>query len=190
METQKPTESEEIPRRRTRPVSFRLPEGLIYELKKEASLNQDELGSFGREILSKYLSWGRHSEKVGLIPTSKEFVKDVLEYLPDDVVRKLASKSGRNMMVELTLSAEGNLTAEGFVSVFSNWLTACGISYRLDRKDGYNCVVSHGLGKKWSVYLQGLVASMCEELPTKLRCETVVKADSLTVRLRNVSRLP
>lgn len=190
MEAQKSVESTEVQRRRTRPVSFRLPEGLIYELKKESSLNQDELGSFGRTILAKYLSWGRHSDKVGLMPISKEFMKDILEYLPDDVVRKLASKAGRNMIVELTLSAEGNLTAEGFVSVFNNWLGACGFNYRLDKKDGYSYAISHNMGKKWSVYLQSLVGAMCEELPSKLRYDAVVKGDSLVIKLKNVSRLP
>jgi len=173
------------PRKKTRPVSFRMSEDLIFELRKEASMNQKDLGSFGRDILSKYLVWGRHAEKVGLLPISKEFMKDVLEYLPDDVVRKLASKAGRNEMVELTLSAEGNLTAEGFFTVFNNWLDACGITYRLDRKDLHRYTITHGLGKKWSVYLQSLFAAMCEELPTKLRVDTELKADSIVIKLKS-----
>ena len=171
-------------RKRTKPVSFRLSEDLIYELKKEASLRQEDLGSFGRGILSRYVDWERHSEKVHLIPVTKEFIKDTMEYLPDEVVKRIASKSGRNMMVDLTLIAQGSLTTEAFVSVFNVWLRACEISFRFERVNGYDYAISHSLGKKWSMYLQCMVEAMCEELPTKTHCTFEPRAESISIHLR------
>ena len=171
-------------RKRTKPVSFRLSEELVYELRKEASLRQEDLGSFGRVILSRYIDWERHSSKVHLIPVTKEFLKDTLEYLPDEVVKRLAAKAGRNMLVELTLIAQGSLTTEAFVSVFSEWLKASEMTFRFEKADGYDYAISHALGKKWSIYLQSMIEAMCEELPTKTHCSFETKPERISIHLK------
>jgi hypothetical protein len=173
-----------IVRRRTRPVSFRLPEHLIYELRKEASLNQEDLGTFGRDLITSYLDWGRHSRRLNLLPVSREFLKDTLEYLPDDVILKIAAKAGRNTMIDLTLLAQGTLTLETFVSIFDQWLRACGMTVRSEKADGYSYVISHSLGRKWSLYLQQIVSVMCEELPMRIHSGFQLRDDTVAFQLR------
>ncbi len=146
-------------------------------------MNQQDLSTFGRNILVHYIEWDRYGEKLNFIPVTKEFLKDTLEYLPDAVIRRIASKAGRNALVDLTLIAQGTLTAETFANVLNDWLKASRVTFRYEKKDGYHYAISHSLGRKWSVYLESLVEAMCEELPTKVHCRVERRDGSIAIHL-------
>ncbi len=172
------------PQRRTKPVSFRLSETLINELKKEASMNQEDLSSLGKDILTRYIDWGRHSRRLNLVPVSREFLKDLFEYLSEDTIRKIASKAGRNTLVELTLLAQGTMTLESFSSMLTKWLKACGMTVSFERNGEYRFVISHSQGRKWSSFLAQTISAISEELPMKVKVRSEIRNETLVVELK------
>ncbi|MDA4127914.1 MAG: hypothetical protein OK422_00380 [Thaumarchaeota archaeon] len=170
-------------RKKTLPVTFRLPEDLVRELKEEAESADVTVGTLGREVLSRYVSWDTNTKKLRLVPTTRGFVKDVLGYLSDSALKDVASGSGKHEMLGLILMIKGNLTTDSFVSVFKEWLRSCGMTVRFERTSGYHFVISHDMGGKWSLYMAHLATATSAELPNRLSVYYEVRDNTLSLRL-------
>lgn len=77
---------------RTETITFRLPSSLIDELRKDAELEDVSLNALVTRIFSNHVQWERYERKVGLLPMTKPFLKEVLNQMTDDQVIDLAYK--------------------------------------------------------------------------------------------------
>src|ERR671930_2207525 len=77
----------------TETITFRLPSSLIEELRKDAELEKISLNTFVTKIFTNHIQWERYERKVGLLPMTKPFIKEVLNQLTDDQIANLAQRT-------------------------------------------------------------------------------------------------
>ena len=177
-----------VDKKRTYPITFRLPESLVADLKNEADISHISLNALVKQILDRYIIWERHSNKMGLVPMTRPFLKDAIENLSPVKIKAIACNSSKDALKELVLITKGNLTVSSLVAVFNEWLVASHMTYRYEY-DGkaYHYVISHNLGEKWSLYLSELLTAVCKDL-NMINPLIQIRNDSVTVSLPHVEQ--
>jgi len=166
---------------KTYPITFRLPVTLVEELKRESANSRVSLNTLVKQIFDKYILWERHSNKLGLIPSTRPFLAETLKNLSDEQIKHIAYNGSKNALKELVLLARGDLSLHSFVSVFNEWLKASWMAYRYEfdgKKHRY--VIHHNLGIKWSLYLSDLLTAISVDL-TCVNPHVVIRKESISV---------
>ena len=76
----------------TETITFRLPTALLEELRKDAELEKINLNAFVTRIFTNHVQWERYERKMGLLPMTKPFLKEVINQLTNDQIMNLAQK--------------------------------------------------------------------------------------------------
>jgi len=171
---------EEDDKKKTYPITFRIPEKLLEDLRREAEGAEVSLNTLVKQVFDRYMAWERHSSKIGLIPMTRPFLKEVVQYLPEQKIRQIARNASKDALKELVLIARGNFSFQSFISVFNEWLKASWMTYRYEYDNMvHHYVIHHGLGTKWSLYLAELLTAICMET-MKIKPEIEIRRDSIT----------
>jgi len=170
-------------KKKTYPITFRLPEKLVEDLKKEAENVQISLNTLANQVFERYICWERYSGKMGLIPMTRPFLKAVVKSLSNEEIKKIAHNASKDALKELVLITRGNFTLDDFVSVFNEWLRVSWMTHRYsyDAK-GHHYIIYHDLNKKWSLYLSELMNAICNDL-AGIKSTIAVRKDSISVSL-------
>jgi len=166
--------------KRTCPITFRLPEGLVNELRKEAQDKKVSLNTLTNQLLHRYITWEKHSGKIGLIPITRPFLSELVKDLSSEEIKQLACNGSKDTLKELVLLSNGAFTLDALISVFNEWLKASWMTYRYEYDNMvHHYVIHHGLGTKWSLYLAELLTAICMET-MKTKPEIEIRNDSIT----------
>src|SRR5207245_7826599 len=103
--TSSPTFKKSKLRMTTDTVSFRIDSSLRANLEAEALKNRTSLNTLVSQVLSRYADWWRYAGRLGLIPVSKDLLRDVFKSLDkpelEDLGRRFAETSGREHVLYL-----------------------------------------------------------------------------------------
>ena len=173
----------EVTAKKTTPITFRLSENLVEGLKLEAENFHLSLNTLVKQILEKYMTWERHSNKMGLIPLTRPFLEDIINSLPDKRIMQIAGNASKEALKELVLIARGDCTLNSFISVFNEWLTVSRMIHRYEfNSNTHHYVISHNLGEKWSLYIKELLKAICEDM-SQIEPSIQTRKDSISISL-------
>jgi hypothetical protein len=71
-------------------------------LRSDAESNGTTVSAIIQRALTKYAEWDRLADRVGFITFAGSFMRDVVEYVPDEDLRKMVQQAG-NWLRELTM---------------------------------------------------------------------------------------
>jgi hypothetical protein len=149
----------------TETITFRLPTALIDELRRDAELEKINLNAFVARIFSNHVQWERYERKMGLLPMTKPFLKEVINQLTNDQIMNLAQKIEKeNFKNILTFMSESH-DLDDFVEILRTWLTVSWMQHNIVLRNGsYHFNIQHDLGYKWSLYVQTLVSELSNDI--------------------------
>ena len=173
--------------KRTSPITFRVPADLVRDMREEAEDSRVSLNTLTNQLLDRYVRRGRHSNKLGLIPMTRPFLKEALRNLTEEEIKQMARNGSKEALKELVLLSKGNFSIGSFISVFNEWLKVSWMAHRYEyNKNGHHYVIHHELGKKWSLYIAELLTAIFNEL-TNIEPIVDVRDDSVSL---SVNRSP
>ena len=151
---------------KTETITFRLPTYLIDELRNDSELEEVSLNSFVTRIFSNHIQWERYERKVGLLPMTKPFLKEVLNQMTEEQVISLAHKIEKDSFKNILRFMNENIELEDFLRFLRTWLTASWMQHNIEIKNGsyYRFNIQHDLGIKWSLYVKTLVSELCRDV--------------------------
>ena len=144
----------------TRSITYRLPEKMINELDGEAKQKKISQNVLVRQILEKYLQWGRYSEKIGMIPVPKEILETLGEELDgrdiDEIINVVFP-----MIRNTVMFIKGGYDLERCIETLEDYMRASGMNSD-HRVDGelHSFIIQHDLGMKWSVFTEQLLTQI------------------------------
>jgi hypothetical protein len=154
--------------KRTQPtetITFRLPAALLDELRKDAELEKINLNAFVTRIFSNHIQWERYERKMGLLPMTKPFLKEVINQLTNDQIVNLAQKIEKENFKNILIFMNESHDVDDFVEILRTWLTVSWMQHNIVLRNGtYHFNIQHDLGYKWSLYVQTLVSELSNDI--------------------------
>jgi hypothetical protein len=152
-------------RTKTETVTFRLPSSLIGELRMDAELEGVSLNNYVAKIFSNHIQWERYERKVGLLPMTEAFLREVLSQLTDEQIVNLAQRLEKQKFTNILAFMKNSHDVEDFVEVIRSWLTVSWMQQSIEVRDGkYHFKIQHSLGTKWSLYVKTLISELSYDI--------------------------
>ncbi len=165
---------------KTETVTFRLPSSLIDELRMDAELESISLNNYVAKIFSNHIQWERYERKVGLLPMTEAFLREVLSQLTDEQIVNLAQRLEKQKFTNILAFMKNSHSVDDFVEVIRAWLTVSWMQQNIEVRDGkYHFKIQHSLGTKWSLYVKTLLSELSYDILGK-RAETSIVGDTLS----------
>jgi hypothetical protein len=149
----------------TETITFRLSTVLLEELRKDAELEKINLNAFVTRIFSNHVQWERYERKMGLLPMTKPFLKEVINQLTNDQIINLAQKIEKENFKNILIFMNESHDLDDFVEILRTWLTVSWMQHNIILRNGsYHFNIQHDLGYKWSLYVQTLVSELSNDI--------------------------
>lgn len=150
---------------KTETVTFRLPSSLVDELRMDAELERVSLNNYVAKIFSNHIQWERYERKVGLLPMTEAFLREVLGQLTDEQIVNLAQRLEKQKFTNILAFMKNSHDVEDFVEVIRAWLTVSWMQQSIEVRDGkYHFKIQHSLGTKWSLYVKTLISELSYDI--------------------------
>ena len=161
-------------------MTFRLPSSLIDELRMDAELEGISLNNYVAKIFSNHVQWERYERKVGLLPMTEAFLREVLNQLTDEQIVNLAQRLEKQKFTNILAFMKNSHDVEDFVEVMRAWLTVSWMQQSIEVRDGkYYFKIQHSLGSKWSLYVKTLVSELSYDILGR-KSEILIVGDTLS----------
>ena len=144
----------------TRSITYRLPEKLVNELETEAIQKSISQNVLVKQILEKYVSWDRFSDKIGMIPVPKGILVALGNELDgkdiDEIINLMFP-----MIKDTVLFIKGGYDLKRCVETLEDYMRASGMNsdHRIEG-DVHTFLIQHDLGMKWSVFTEQLLTQV------------------------------
>ena len=150
---------------KTETVTFRFPSSLIDELRMDAELQGISLNNYAAKIFSNHIQWERYERKVGLLPMTEAFLREVLSQLTDEQIVNLAQRLEKQKFTNILAFMKNSHDVDDFVEVIRAWLTVSWMQQNIEVRDGkYYFKIQHSLGSKWSLYVKTLLSELSYDI--------------------------
>lgn len=154
--------------KKTRTVTYRIPEKIIHELEVEAQNNKISQNVLVNQILEKYVQWDRFSNKIGMIPVPKTILAELGSEMDagevDMIVNAIKPIIKNNVMF-----IKGKYDLKRCIEALEDYIRATGMNSD-HRVEGslHHFIIQHDLGNSWSSFVEQLLREIFHEfLPEK-----------------------
>jgi hypothetical protein len=150
---------------KTETITFRLPSNLIDELRMDAEVEGISLNGYVAKIFSNHVQWERYERKVGLLPMTEAFLKEVLSQLTDEQIINLAQRIEKQKFRDILAFMKDTHDIADFVDVMKTWLTVSWMQHSIEVRNGiYHFKIRHSIGSKWSLYVKTLISELSQDI--------------------------
>ena len=165
----------------TETITFRLPSNLIDGLRKEAESDRISLNSLVTKIFANHIQWEKYERKVGLLPMTRTFLKEVVNQLSEEQIASMAQRTEKETFKNILTFMRESHSIEDFIFILRTWLNVSWMQHNIEQKEGYyRFHIQHDLGIKWSIYVKILVSELSEDILNK---KVQVKISASTISL-------
>ena len=150
---------------KTETITFRLQSSLIDKLRMDAELESVSHNNYLPKIFSNHIQSERYERKVGLLPMTEAFLREVLSQLTDEQIVNLAQRLEKQKFTNILAFMKNSHDVEDFVEVMRAWLTVSWMQQSIEVRDGkYYFKIQHSLGTKWSLYVKTLISELSYDI--------------------------
>ena len=144
----------------TRSITYRLPKNLVNELDGEANQKKISQNVLVKQILERYIQWGRYSDKIGMIPVPKEILETLGSELGGKEIDEIINVVFP-MIKNTVMFIKGGYDLERCLETLEDYMNASGMnSDHRAEGDLHSFIIQHELGMKWSVFTEQLLTQI------------------------------
>jgi len=170
--------------KKSRTVSFRVPEHLMSEIEKEAKIKMTSTNALINQILSQYVSWDRYEERMRMYPVPKDSFQHILNHL-DEIRRGEAVDIIFDAIRDWTLISRKKFDIHNCLQVLEDYCRKVGIVVEEDNSSGIRTyVIRHNLGRNVSCLVAELIKKIFWEI-VKMKVETEISKTSVVAKLHS-----
>ena len=141
-------------------VSSKLKKNLLIQAKnKNQNLNQ-----IIREMLEKQFAWDSKISEMGYLPMDPNAIILLFEHLTINEIKQISKKIS-NYAIDGINHIFGEATFENTINFIVHWLKDSNMTFKhVEKNDTHRLIVTHKLGKKWSVFMINVVIHILNKL--------------------------
>lgn len=170
--------------KKSRTVSFRIPDYLISEVEKEAKIKLTSTNALINQILLQYVNWDRYEERIRMYPVPKDSFCHIINHL-DEIRRDEAVDIIFNAIRDWTLVSKKKFDLHNCLSVMEDYCKMVEITVEEDNSSGFRTyVVRHELGRNVSSLVAELIKKVFWEV-VKVNVDMDITNTSVVAKLRS-----
>jgi hypothetical protein len=170
--------------KRTRTVSFRIPEHILSDIEKEAKTKLISTNSLVNQILLKYSTWDKYETRMRMYPVPHDSFQHILEHL-DEIRRGEAVDIIFNAIRDWTLISKKKFDLHNCLQVLEDYCRMVDVTVEEENSAGFRTyVIRHNLGNNVSCLISELVKKIFWEL-TKIELDTDITKTTVVAKLRS-----
>ena len=149
-------------------ITFRLDSIILNKLHREAEEKDISVNTLVSHIIRRHIDWHSNAAKAGFVTIRKGLLSNLLNRLTEKETASTAEYTAKNEIKDFVLLLRNEYTIESVLNVIETWNKISGYPYRHDvNYSRHSYVISHDVGKNWSLYLAELYRSLFEEFGLK-----------------------
>lgn len=150
-------------RETTRSITYRLPAKSVQELEREASNKGISQNILVNQIINQYLSWGRFSSKISMIPVPAKILARLGNNLERNAIFEIIDAI-RPIIKESVMFMKGDYDLKRCIETLDDYIRASGmISDHRIQGNMHVFIIRHELGIKWSLFTEQLLQEIFHE---------------------------
>jgi hypothetical protein len=145
---------------KTSGVTFRIDDNLLFRLRRESTQKQVSLNTLASQVFQSHADYEIYASRAGMVSFPKSLLIRMMDKLSDEEVAKLSEYIAENEMKDLVLLMNEEYSIRAFFRTIESWLRVTGFIYKHEVNSASSnihlFVISHGMGKRWSLYFEKL----------------------------------
>jgi len=160
--------------KKTETTTFRLEKDNLDDLRKTSETQKITLNSLINQIISQFVKWDSRAPKAGLVPLPKVLLVKIMDKLTKEQINQIAQYMVDKEIKDIILILRNEHNIITFLDVVESWAKTSDFPFEHEEENGtHKYVISHNMGKKWSLYFEQVFKLMFEQLEiTKAEFDT------------------
>ena len=152
--------------KKTETSTFRIEKNILEKLREDAEIDKITLNAFVNQILSQFVEWYAPAKKADMIPLPKVLLIKIMDKLSKEEILQIVEYMVTKEIKDIILILKKEHTLSAFLGAVELWAKTSNFPFQHEEFGGGNhkYVVTHEMGKNWSLYFGALFTRMFEEL--------------------------
>jgi hypothetical protein len=156
------------PRGRVKPhenLTFRLDASIMETVRRDSAVEGFTLNSIATRQFQQYMEWDRLEAKIGFATVRNRGFRSMLSKISAEDIAAIGREQGPVEVREYILLRWATVNLENFVHFVENYARFA-TQFQLEHQETgeHVLILVHGLGEKWSIYLEAFMTSALEVL--------------------------
>jgi len=152
-------------KQQTESLTLRIDKGLIDKLRKESEQKMVSINSLTNQIIKSYIKWYSPAQRAGIMFVPKCLLIPLINNLAEYQILNIADEFRKSGYEETLLMMSKEYSLPVILDLFDSWLIVSNMQF--DRESSENSltyIINHGMGKKWSLFLEKVFWYMVKDL--------------------------
>ena len=146
-------------------LTLRIDKGLLDKLRKESEQKMVSINSLTNQIIKSYINWYSPAQRAGIMFVPKCLLIPLINNLAEYQILNIADEFRKSGYEETLLMMSKEYSLPVILDLFDSWLNVSNMQF--DRESSENSlkyIINHGMGKKWSLFLEKVFWYMVKDL--------------------------
>ncbi len=142
-------------KQQTESLTLRMDKGLLDKLRKESEQKMVSINSLTNQIIKSYIKWYSPAQRAGIMFVPKCLLIPLINNLAEYQILNIADEFRKSGYEETLLMMSKEYSLPVILDLFDSWLNVSNMQF--DRESSENTltyIINHGMGKKWSLFLE------------------------------------
>ncbi len=142
-------------KQQTESLTLRIDKGLLDKLRKESEQKMVSINSLTNQIIKSYIKWYSPAQRAGIMFVPKCLLIPLINNLAEYQILNIADEFRKSGYEETLLMMSKEYSLPVILDLFDSWLNVSNMQF--DRESSENTltyIINHGMGKKWSLFLE------------------------------------
>ena len=156
----------------TEHASFRINTPTLDNLKKISKDQKLSLNTYVNQIFDSHVNWDVHASEIGWIVMLKSALMELVKYVDNETIIKIAKNLAESGAKEIALSMRGKYGVEEWISILKDRAKSSGFSIKeYNENNNTKLVLHHEMGEQWSLFFKTYYETVFFELGSKIKTE-------------------
>lgn len=167
----------------TQSITFRLPKRILEQIELEAKQNSVSENVLVKQILTNYVDWFRLSKGTGMIPVTKESLRNLSEHLDGMSINSIVEDIFQ-MIKNFSIIRYGKYDLSTTLDSLSMYIQMSNSQMvHLKEESAHRFLITHSLGMIWSLVLEELFKTIFREFVNDVHIKFKTTDDSIIASL-------
>lgn len=152
--------------KKTETSTFRIEKDILEKLRVDADEDKISLNALVNQVLSQHVEWDAPAKKSGFVPLPKILLMKIMDNLTEEQIIQVSEYMVKNEIKDIILILRKEHNVNSFLDSIESWAKTSDFPFSHEDKGSgtHSYVVTHDMGKNWSLYFGIIFTRILEEL--------------------------